>query len=114
MPSGAVPVIDSFPSTLSNCSPACHIAQSLSWPVLHLHFPAVFLCDAKCSVANRIDGRAPKCVQGSDLMGDTVRTLAQVLKLSVPTEVAKQAMQLLALLCRTDEGSKQLAFLSGR
>ena len=44
-------------------------------------------------------------------MGDTVRTLAQVLKLSVPTEVAKQAMQLLALLCRTDEGSKQLALL---
>ena len=64
MPSDAVPVIDSFPSTLSKYSPVCHKVQSLSWPVLH--FPAVFLCAAKCSVANRIDGRAPKSVQGSD------------------------------------------------
>jgi len=51
-----------------------------------------------------------------DLKSVTVRTLDDVLKPSVPTEAAKQAMQLLALheaLSRTDEGSKQLAFSSG-
>ena len=51
-------------------------------------------------------------------MGVTVHARADVLKPSVPTEAAaKQAMQLLALrdlLCRTDEVSKHLAFLSGR
>jgi hypothetical protein len=107
VPSGAVPVIDSFPSTLSNCRPVCHKVQSLSWPVLHLHFHAVFLRAAKCSIANRIDGRAAKVCR--DLMGVSVRTLDDVLKPSVTTEAAKQAIQLLALHegpCRTDEGSK--------
>jgi len=43
----------------------------------------------------------------------TVRALGDVLTPSVPTEAAKQAMQLLVLhecLCPTDEGSKHLAF----
>jgi hypothetical protein len=48
--------------------------------------------------------------ESRDMMGVSVRTLADVLKPSESAEAAKQAMQLTALhegLCRTEEGSKQ-------